>query len=56
LSLCSREMFRTIRGISILSVISKLFEKFVCDVITPIIRPLISDELHGFVCGHSTVT
>jgi hypothetical protein len=37
------------RGISILSAIPKLFVKLVCDVITPIIRPLISDEQHGFV-------
>jgi hypothetical protein len=37
-------------------VIPKLFEKFVCDVITPILRPLISDEQHGFVGGRSTVT
>jgi hypothetical protein len=44
------------RGISILSAIPKLFEKFVCDVITPITRPLISDDQHGFVGGRSTVT
>jgi hypothetical protein len=25
-------------------------------VITPIVRPLISDEQHGFVGGRSTVT
>jgi hypothetical protein len=43
------------RGISILSAILKLFEKFVCDVITPVIRPSISDEQHGFVGGRSTV-
>jgi hypothetical protein len=42
-------------GISILSY-PKLFEKLVCDVITPIIRPLISDEQHGFVGGRYTVT
>jgi hypothetical protein len=29
--------------------IPKLFEKLVRDVITPIVRPLISDEQHGFV-------
>jgi hypothetical protein len=44
------------RGISILSAIPKLFKKLVCDVITPIIRPLISDEQLGFVGGRSTVT
>jgi hypothetical protein len=44
------------RGISILSAIPKLFEKLVCDVVTPIIRPSISDEQHGFVGGRSTVT
>jgi hypothetical protein len=43
-------------GISILSAIPKLFEKLVCDVITPIIRPLISGEQHNFVGGRSTVT
>jgi hypothetical protein len=43
-------------GISILSAIPKLFEKLVWDVITPIIRPSISDEQHGFVDGRSTVT
>jgi hypothetical protein len=42
------------RGISTLSAIP--FEKLVCDVITPIIRPLMSDEHHGFVAGCSTVT
>jgi hypothetical protein len=44
------------RGISILTAIPKLFEKLVCDVVTPIIRPSISDEQHGFVGGRSTVT
>jgi hypothetical protein len=42
------------RRISILSAILKLFEKLVCK--TPIIRPSISDEQHGFVGGRSTVT
>jgi hypothetical protein len=36
--------------------IPKLFEKFVCYVITSIICSLISDEQHGFVGGRSTVT
>jgi hypothetical protein len=44
------------RGISILSAILKPFEKLVCDVITPNIRPSISDEHHGFVGGRSMVT
>jgi hypothetical protein len=45
------------REISILSAIPKLFEKLVCDVVTPIIRPSISVEQHGFVGGRrSTVT
>jgi hypothetical protein len=44
------------RGISILSAIPKLFEKLVCDVITPIIRPSISNKQHGFVGGRSKVT
>jgi predicted ester cyclase len=44
------------RGISTLSAIPKPFEKLVCDVITLIIRPLMSDEHLGFVAGRSTVT
>jgi hypothetical protein len=44
------------RGISILLAIPKLFEKLVCDVISPIILPSISVEQHGFVGGRSTVT
>jgi hypothetical protein len=44
------------RGISIILVIPKLFEKLVCDVFTPIISPLISNEQHGFVGGCSTLT
>jgi hypothetical protein len=44
------------RGISVLSAISKLFEKLFYDVVTPIIFPSISDEQHGFVGGGSTVT
>jgi hypothetical protein len=43
------EYFVSYRGISILSAIPKLFEKLVCDVITSIIRPSISDEQHGLV-------
>jgi hypothetical protein len=44
------------RGISILSAIPQLFEMLVCDVITLIIRPSISDAQYGFVGGRSTVT
>jgi hypothetical protein len=44
------------RGISILSAILKLFEKKVCDRITPVVHPIISDGQHGFVKGHSTVS
>jgi multidrug transporter EmrE-like cation transporter len=51
LSICSRvvtrEIFRTIVELSILSAIPELFEKLFCDVITPIICPSISDEQHG---------
>jgi hypothetical protein len=39
------------RGISILSAIPKLFEKMVCDRITPVVRPVISDAQHFFVKG-----
>jgi hypothetical protein len=44
------------RGISFLSVTPKLFEKLDCDVITTIIRPLISDGQHGFDGGRFLVT
>jgi hypothetical protein len=44
------------RGISILSAIPKLFEKMVCNTITPVVPPVISDEQHGFVKGCSTVS
>jgi hypothetical protein len=44
------------REISILSAIPKLFEKMLCDRITPVIRPVISDAQHGFVKGRSTVS
>jgi hypothetical protein len=37
------------RGISIKAAITKLFEKMVCDSITPVVRPVISDAQHGFV-------
>jgi hypothetical protein len=42
--------------IFILSAIPKLFEKLLCDVITPIISTLISDKQHGFLGGRSIVT
>jgi hypothetical protein len=44
------------RGISILSAIPKLFEKMLCDRITTVIRPVISDTQHGFVKDRSTVS
>jgi hypothetical protein len=44
------------RGISILSAIQKLFEKMVCDRITPVVRPVLSNAQHGFVKGRSTVS
>jgi hypothetical protein len=51
----TREIFLTIvEYLLILSANYKPFEKLVCEVITPIIRPLISYEQHGFVCGRST--
>jgi hypothetical protein len=37
------------RGVSILLAIPKLFEKKICNVITPITCPSISDELHDEV-------
>jgi hypothetical protein len=48
--------FSNYRGISILSAIPKFFEKLFCDLITPNIRPPISDEQHSIVGGCSTVT
>jgi hypothetical protein len=33
-----------------------IFEKMVCDKLTPIISPRISDTQHGFLKGCSTVT
>jgi Reverse transcriptase (RNA-dependent DNA polymerase) len=44
------------RGISILSTIPKMFEKMVCDKLTPIISARISKTQHGFLKGRSTVT
>jgi hypothetical protein len=44
------------REISILSALPKLFVKMVCDKITPVVRPVISDPQHGFVRGRSTVS
>jgi hypothetical protein len=44
------------RGISIFSAIAKLFKKMVCDRITPVVCPVISDAQHGFVKGRSTVS
>jgi hypothetical protein len=44
------------RGISILSVITKLFEEMIFDEITPIIRPQIAVMQHGFIKGRFTVT
>jgi hypothetical protein len=44
------------RRISILLAIPKLFEKLVCDRITPVFRPVISDAQHGFVKFRSTVS
>jgi hypothetical protein len=43
-------------GISILSATPKLFKKMVCDRITPVVGPVISDAQHGFVKGRSTVS
>lgn len=44
------------RGISILSVFSKIFEKAVCNFIKPQISHLIDVSQHGFENGRSTVT
>jgi hypothetical protein len=44
------------RGLSILSAIPKLFEKMVCDRLTPVVCPVMSDAQHGFVKGRSTVS
>jgi hypothetical protein len=44
------------RRISILSAIPKLFEKMVCNRITPVVRPNISVARHGFLKSRSTVS
>jgi hypothetical protein len=44
------------RGISILSTIPKMFEKMVCNKLTPIVSSKISSAQHGFMRGRSTVT
>jgi hypothetical protein len=46
---CALQKFKLDVGIVIVKIL-------VCDVITPIIGPSISDEQHGFVGGRSTVT
>jgi hypothetical protein len=43
-------------GISILSAIPQIFEKMMCDKVTTVVRPVISDAQHGFVKGRSTVS
>jgi hypothetical protein len=53
---CDKRDVSCYRGISILSAIPKLFEKMVCNRITPVVRPVISDAQHGFVRGRSTVS
>jgi Reverse transcriptase (RNA-dependent DNA polymerase) len=44
------------RRISILSTIPKLFEKMVCNELTPMLSARISHTQHGFMKGRSTVT
>lgn len=44
------------RPISKISTISKLFEQIVCSKLNFFVRPIISQNQHGFVCGRSTVT
>lgn len=44
------------RGIALLSIIPKLFEKIICDKISPLINPLLNEEQHGFRKGRSTTT
>jgi hypothetical protein len=39
-----------------MSAIPKLFEKMVCDMITPVVLPVISDAQHRFVKGRSTIS
>lgn len=52
----SRNDVKNYRGIAILSSIPKLFEKLLCDKITPKISPLLNDEQHGFLKNRSTQT
>lgn len=44
------------RGIAILSTIPKLFEKIICDKISPMITPKLNEEQHGFRKGRSTTS
>lgn len=52
----SRSAIENYRPISILSTISKVFEKIVYNVIYPIIVNGIPDSQHGFLRGRSTVS
>ena len=51
-----RDLASNYRSISLLPLISKVFEKVVCDVFISHIRPVISDSQHGFVSKRSCVT
>ena len=44
------------RGISIISTIPKLYEKMICDRITPHFAKLINEAQHGFIKGSRTET
>lgn len=44
------------RGIAKLSVIPKLFEKLICDFLTPVILPILHHLQHGFIKKKSTNT
>ena len=44
------------RGISKLSTIPKLLEKIVCDQVSPLLRPVLVDNQHGFIGKRSTET
>ena len=52
----SRSEIKNYRGISILSAIPKLYEKMVCDKLTPQFAGIIDKSQHGFVKGKSTET
>lgn len=51
-----RDVVTNYRGIAKLSVMPKLFEKLICDFLTPLILPVLHRSQHGFIRKKSTNT